>query len=429
MSEAVRKRKNKGSYFDFTLLFILLFLLGFGLVMVYSTSSYSASLDYDGDGLYYLRKQLISAVIGLVMMFFVSFLKFDIYKVLAPFAYGISIILVLLVKSPLGHTAKGATRWIYIGGFSIQPAEIVKIGVIMITAFLIIYLQNREDIDNTSFKYIFIVLAPGVIAAGLILFVTNNFSTAVIVGGIAFSMLIMSTPKCFKAYLLLALALIGIGLYVLFLYITIHKTGDIGALSKVGFRSERILAWFNPEKYADGKGYQTLQSLYGIGSGGVWGKGLGKSMQKLGFLPEAQNDMIFSIICEELGLFGGFAILLLFVLLLYRILDIATLTKDFFGNMLVGGVFAHIAIQVIFNVCVVTNVMPNTGISLPFISYGGSSIIFLLTEMGIVMNVARYADFTISPNVVKRTGEVKRANLKKRRGMRVKQKEEDREET
>ncbi|MBR6003874.1 MAG: FtsW/RodA/SpoVE family cell cycle protein, partial [Lachnospiraceae bacterium] len=192
MAEVANRRKKQRSYFDFTLLFILLFLLGFGLVMVYSTSSYSASLDYN-DGLFFLRKQLISMVIGLVMMFIISFIKFDIYKALAPFVYVVSIIMVLLVKSPLGHKAKGATRWIYIGGFSIQPAEVVKIGVIMITAFLIIYLQNREDIDNTSFKYIFIVLAPGILAAGLILFVTKNFSTAVIIGGIAFSMLIMSS--------------------------------------------------------------------------------------------------------------------------------------------------------------------------------------------------------------------------------------------
>ena len=140
-----------------------------------------------------------------------------------------------------------------------------------------------------------------------------------------------------------------------------------------------------------------LQSFYGIGSGGIWGKGLGKSMQKLGVLPEAQNDMIFSIICEELGLFGGLSIILMFILLLWRIRDAGVYCTDMFGNLLVTGIFAHIAIQVIINIAVATNSIPNTGMPLPFISYGGSSIIFILAEMGIVMNVARNADFKEKP--------------------------------
>ncbi len=138
---------------------------------------------------------------------------------------------------------------------------------------------------------------------------------------------------------------------------------------------------------------QILQSLYGIGSCGVWGEGLGKSMQKLGFLPEAQNDMIFSIICEELGLVGGLSVIMMFILLLWRIRDITAHSKDYFGNMLVSGIFIHIAIQVILNICVVTNTIPNTGISLPFISYGGSSVIFLMAEIGIVMNVGSHVRF------------------------------------
>lgn len=156
-----------------------------------------------------------------------------------------------------------------------------------------------------------------------------------------------------------------------------------------GFRSERILAWIDPEKYAQGKGFQTLQALYAIGSGGIWGKGLGQSMQKLEFLPEAQNDMIFSIICEELGLFGAIAVILMFTMLLWRMMVIANNAPDLFGALLVVGVMGHIAIQAILNIAVVTNTVPNTGISLPFISYGGSSVIFLLIEIGLVLNVAR----------------------------------------
>jgi len=156
-----------------------------------------------------------------------------------------------------------------------------------------------------------------------------------------------------------------------------------------GFRSERILAWLDPESYAQGKGFQTLQALYAIGSGGVWGKGLGQSMQKLSFIPEAQNDMIFSIICEELGLFGAIAIILMFIMLLWRMMIVANNARDLFGAMLVVGVMGHIAIQAVLNIAVVTATIPNTGISLPFISYGGSSVLFLLIEIGLVLSVAR----------------------------------------
>ena len=157
----------------------------------------------------------------------------------------------------------------------------------------------------------------------------------------------------------------------------------------MGFRSERILAWLNPEAHSSDKGFQTVQALYAIGSGGILGKGLGQSMQKLGFLPEAQNDMIFSIICEELGLFGAIAIILMFLLLIWRFMVIASNATDLFGALLVVGVMGHIAIQVILNIAVVTNTIPNTGISLPFISYGGSAVMFLLIEIGMVLSVAK----------------------------------------
>ena len=161
------------------------------------------------------------------------------------------------------------------------------------------------------------------------------------------------------------------------------------------FRFERILAWVNPEKFADDTGFQTVQSLYAIGSGGLFGKGLGKSLQKLGFIPEAQNDMIFSVICEELGLFGALCILIVFGIMLWRFVYIATNAPDLTGSLLVVGVFAHIAIQVVLNVAVVTNLIPNTGISLPFISYGGTSVLFLMAEMGIVLNVSRHIKMEI----------------------------------
>ena len=164
---------------------------------------------------------------------------------------------------------------------------------------------------------------------------------------------------------------------------------DPAQLQNAGFRSARIMAWLSPEDYASGTGFQTLQSLYAIGSGGLFGKGIGQSMQKLGFLPEVQNDMIFALICEELGIFGGICVIMLFVLLIWRCMVIASNASDLFGALLVVGVLGHVAIQVILNIAVVTNTIPNTGISLPFISYGGSSVMFLLIEMGLVLSVGR----------------------------------------
>ena len=198
-------------------------------------------------------------------------------------------------------------------------------------------------------------------------------------------MLFVADPH-YKRYILIVLAVVGLAALTVLVIVNAAKGG---ASQTGGFRGTRILAWLDPEAYSDNTGFQTLQALYAIGSGGLWGKGLGQSMQKLGFLPEAQNDMIFSIICEELGLFGAVAIILMFIMLLWRMMVIANNAPDLFGAMLVVGVMGHIAIQAILNIAVVTNSIPNTGISLPFISYGGSSALFLLAEIGLVLSVAR----------------------------------------
>ena len=218
-------------------------------------------------------------------------------------------------------------------------------------------------------------------AAILIFFITNNLSTAIILVGIAYIMLIVANPK--PAWIF---AVTGVGVVAIVVFLVVFfQTTD----SASGFRFKRLLAWRNPEAYAQEEGYQTLQALYAIGSGGFFGKGLGMSIQKLGFIPEAQNDMIFSVVCEELGLFGGICIIVLFVIMIWRFMVIANNAPDMFGSMLAVGVLAHIAIQVILNIAVVTNTIPNTGITLPFISYGGTSVIFLMIEMGLVLNVSR----------------------------------------
>ena len=214
----------------------------------------------------------------------------------------------------------------------------------------------------------------------LIKVATNNLSSAIIVLGIAVLMVFVASPD-YKKFVIMGL--IGVAGAALLVFLVAN------ADSLDGFRLNRIQVWLNPESDSQGVGFQTMQGLYAIGSGGIWGKGLGQSMQKLNFLPEAQNDMIFSIICEELGLFGAIAIILMFIMLIWRMMIIANNAPDLFGAMLVVGVIGHIAIQAILNIAVVTNSVPNTGISLPFISYGGSSVMFLLIEIGLVLSVAK----------------------------------------
>lgn len=374
-----RKRQQKSeSFMDYSLLFIVLFLLGFGMVMVFSTSSYEANLDY-GDSTHYLKQQLFASILGLVVMIVVSNIPYHFWERFAALAYIVSAVLILLII-PFGHESGGATRWLYIGPISLQVAEVAKVGMILFLASLICTMGKRI---RTRKGFWTVLLVPAPIAV-MIWQITNNLSSAIIIMGIAVLMLFVSCPD-YKRFILLGLATLAGAAIVVFAVVQMAQS----QADSVNFRGARILAWLDPEAYASGKGFQTLQALYAIGSGGVLGKGLGMSMQKRGFLPEAQNDMIFSIICEELGLFGGIAVIVMFLLLIWRLMIIANNAPDLFGALLVVGVMGHIAIQVILNIAVVTNTIPNTGISLPFISYGGSSVMFLLIEIGLVLSVAK----------------------------------------
>lgn len=373
-----RKQSNNENFMDYSLLFIVLFLLGFGLIMVYSTSSYEANLDF-GDSAYYLKKQLFATILGLVAMIFVANIPYHFWERFAVIGYIVSVVLILLII-PFGHESHGAKRWLYIGPISLQPAEVAKLCMILFLASMICTM-GKQIRYRKGFWMVLLVPMP---IALMLWRITQNLSSAIIVVGIAVLMLFVSCPD-YKRFILLAAATLAGAVVVVFVVVQMaaNQADDLN------FRGARILAWLDPEAYASGKGFQTIQALYAIGSGGVLGKGLGQSMQKLGFLPEAQNDMIFSIICEELGLFGGFAVIIMFILLIWRFMVIANNAPDLFGALLVVGVLGHIAIQVILNIAVVTNTIPNTGISLPFISYGGSSVMFLLIEIGLVLSVAR----------------------------------------
>ena len=374
-----RKRKEQTEYFfDYSLLFIVLFLLGFGLVMIYSASSYEAFQDFH-DAAYYLKKQLVAVIIGLVLMIIVANIPYHFWERFALLGYVVSLGLIPLVKTPLGVESGGATRWIRIPGLglNLQPAEVAKLCMVL---FLAVMVCKMGKSVRTMKGFLLMLAMPLPIVAEVYL-LTNNLSSAIIIMGISVLMVFVASPD-YKKFVIMGLS--GVAAVAILVFAIVSTSASGG-----GFRSERILAWLDPEGHSQGKGFQTLQALYAIGSGGIFGKGLGQSMQKLSFVPEAQNDMIFSIICEELGLFGAVAIILMFTMLLWRMMVIANNASDLFGAMLVVGVMGHIAIQAVLNIAVVTNTIPNTGISLPFISYGGSSVMFLLIEIGLVLSVAK----------------------------------------
>ncbi len=382
MAEYNRKRKkNQKSeyYFDYSLLFVILFLLGFGMLMIYSASSYTAYLDYNGDSAHYLKRQLLACILGMIAMVVVANIPYHFWEKFAVLAYVFSIAIIPVVKTPLGISSHGATRWFRIPGvpLQVQPAEVVKLCMILFLACLVCKL-GRNAGTLKGFLFMLVAAMPQAI---MIWKITSNLSSAIIVVGISVLMIFVADPH-YKKYVLIGSGIAAGASALVYWIISTDAAGG-------SFRFKRIAIWLHPETDPEGVGFQTLQGLYAIGSGGIWGKGLGQSMQKLNFLPEAQNDMIFSIICEELGLFGAVAVILMFVILLWRMMIIANNAPDLFGAMLVVGVIGHIAIQVILNIAVVTNSIPNTGISLPFISYGGSSVMFLLIEMGLVLSVAR----------------------------------------
>lgn len=386
IAHAKTKRKRKAQtefFFDYSLLFIVLFLLGFGLVMIYSASSYEAFQTYQ-DTTYYMKKQLLAIIIGMVLMGIVANIPYHFWERFAVLGYLVTMALVPLVKTPLGVESHGAARWIRIPGIglNLQPAEVGKLCLILFLAVMVCKMGKNV---RTLKGFLIMVLLPMPVAAE-IYFITDNLSSAIIIVGISVLMVFVASPD-YKKFIIMGVIVVALAALVVFL--AVSSTEAVAEGEKVNFRFGRITAWLDPESDSQGTGFQTLQGLYAIGSGGIWGKGLGQSMQKLNFLPEAQNDMIFSIICEELGLFGAIAIIVMFIMLLWRMMVIANNATDLFGAMLVVGVMGHIAVQAILNIAVVTNTIPNTGISLPFISYGGSSVMFLLIEIGLVLSVAK----------------------------------------
>lgn len=301
---------------------------------------------------------------------------------------------VALLFTPLAITANEATRWVQLGPVQVQVAEPVKILMIVFMATLL----TAKGRHIKSWLSMIKIMIPAGIIAVLIWKVSDNMSSAVIILGTAAFMMFVVHPEYWK--FIVAILIVGVGVTAIVYYVASMDP----AQAAESFRFERIRAWLDPYEYETGKAMQALQGLYAIGSGGLWGKGLGNSIQKLGKIPEPYNDYIFSIICEELGIFGAGLVILLFIFLLYRIYTISQTAEDMLGRMLTIGVFSHIALQVILNLLVVTGLFPTTGVTLPFFSYGGSASVFLLMEIGLVLSVNKYS-------IQKRLDEAREAHL------------------
>ena len=357
-------KKTRG--FDYGLLVVVLILVIIGLIILYSTSAYNGRVKFH-DSFYYLKKQAFATTLGLAMMYAMANIDYHVWQRFAVLSYLIAIALSVAVLF-VGDEYNGSKRWLSFGPFSFQPSEFAKIAVILFLAHIIV--KNSKKMKKM--KILLLIMLSILPIVGLV--GASNLSTAIIILGIGVVLVFVASP-----------------LYAQFVWLGVTGVGFLAIFLAVeSYRLERLAIWRNPEKYE--KGYQTLQGLYAIGSGGLFGNGLGNSVQKLGFVPEAQNDMIFSIVCEEWGLFGASFLIVLFLILIWRFFVIATRAKDLFGALIATGAMAHMMIQVILNIAVVTNTIPNTGITLPFVSYGGTSVLFLLLEMGLVLSVSNMVE-------------------------------------
>lgn len=376
VKERLKKTVWVRSGFDYSLFTIVLILLAFGLIMMFS-ASYAVAYTETGDSLFYLKKQAKFAVIGLVIMGLAATIDYHIFtkKIILIGLSGVSLALMAAVKIA-GTTGNGAERWLRIGEFSFQPSEILKFAVIVVFAYMIE--ARYKYLKDLKKGYIPFMIVLGVSCFALM--IQPHLSATIIVFAIGFSMMFVGG---LNSKHLIVTVLIGVPLVIL----------GVMALKAMGYDyfDARILSFVDPEAEIRGATFQTYQSLVTIGSGGLFGLGFGNSRQKYSYLPESQNDFIFPIICEELGFVGAVLVILLFVILIWRGFYIAIKARDKFGMMLAFGITFQMGLQALLNIAVVTNAVPNTGIALPFFSYGGTALVMQLGEMGILLSVSRKA--------------------------------------
>lgn len=374
-----RKKRSIGQWIqkgpmDLTFLVLVLTLLSIGLIMLFS-ASYAYAYYHEGDSFYFITRQLVFAVIGVAAMLIISRIDYHILHKFALLLLGVTIFLLLLVL--VYHTRPDAKRWIPIPGTSItfQPSEIAKFTIVVVFAHLISL--NYEKMHIPSYGIYPFLAIMGSIA--LLMIMQPHLSGTMLILSIGFVMMFVGGTDV-KWFLIGGTVLVGAVVVLAFVP---------GVIS---YASSRLIYWLNPWDDAQGKGFQTIQSLYAIGSGGLMGVGIGNSRQKHLYLPEPQNDFVFSVVCEELGFVGAALIILLFVLLIWRGFVVAMRCRDRFGAMLAIGLTTQVGVQTILNIAVVSNTVPNTGISLPFFSYGGTALCMLLAQMGFILSVSRQSD-------------------------------------
>lgn len=361
-----RKRRGK---IDITFLVLTLIILTFGLVMLFS-ASYAYAFYNKGNSFYYIERQLLFALIGIAAMLLVSQVNYKIlqkYSLLL-FAGTIALLIIALFM----RDERGFARWIYIGSFSFQPSEIAKFALIVLFAHFAATNASRMK----TFRYGVLPFAVCLGLVAVLVIAGRHLSGTIIIGALGIAMMWFGGTRMRYFGMLVAA---GAAAVVIILVVP----------SFMQYATERVTMWQDPYADAQGDGYQTIQALIAIGSGGLWGTGLGNSRQKYLYIPAPQNDFIFAVVCEELGFVGATLVLLLFALLIWRGFSIAMNCPDKFGSLLAAGCVTHIGMQVLLNIAVVTNTIPNTGISLPLFSYGGSALIMTLGEMGVVLSVSK----------------------------------------
>ena len=370
----MKKQITKGmkTEFDLVIFYTTIALVLFGTVMVFSASYVQASFKHQ-DGYFFLKRDIIYAILGFVGMMFMSNVDYTFGKKNSLPLCIFTVICLALVLTPLGIEANGAKRWLGIGGATFQPSDIAKFVTIVITAKVIE--KRYENIKSLTKGVIPILIIPSIFF--ILIMLQPNMSTA---GTLIIVVFIMLFVAGMNMKFVLSMLAAGVGLFAV---LVIAEP----------YRLKRFTAFLDPFQDPLGSGYQVIQSLYAIGSGGLFGLGLGKSRQKYFYIPEPQNDFIFAIIGEELGLVGCILVIMLFVILVYRCVKIALKSKDIFACMVVIGIGAQIGIQAAFNIAVATSSMPATGVALPFISYGGTSLTVLMGEIGIVLNISKKVKF------------------------------------
>ena len=380
-SFALPKREES----DFTIIACVVLLSFIGLVMVTSSSYYYAYTILE-DSMYFFRRQFIWLIVGAAALIIAMKIPLIVLKRCAKAAYIASIVCCVLVLF-VGTTVNGSTRWLGFGQLSFQPAELAKIGVALYMSVLVE--EHQKDITKLGvfWKLLAVLGIPTILVA------YQNLSSGIIIACIGVIIMFVGGAR-WKHFFLVAGPIVVLAALVVVLPMVVPVESFPkfmqGFFTEFLYRTDRVQAWLDPFAYAQDEGYQTIQSLYAVASGGFFGRGLGQSIQKLGFIPEAHNDIIFSIICEELGLFGAGIVIALFGMFTWHGIKISLFAPNKFTALLSAGLVGQIAVQAILNIAVNTNTIPATGITLPFISYGGSSMLFLMTSVGIVLNISGY---------------------------------------